>query len=161
MRTDSIVANLRALVRANAIIAEIQARRVLTRSGITGVAALIGVFGLVMLGIAGFFALEPIWGRVWAAVAVGLASLVIALLLVLIAGRIKPARDIELARQVHGTAMEGLVSDFRAIESEMTELRNWFRNPIESIIPSVVVPLAGIVLNTLKRRTERAKGEEE
>jgi hypothetical protein len=83
------------------------------------------------------------------------------LLLVLIAGRIKPARDIELARQVHATAMEGLVSDFRAIEAEMTELRNSFRNPIESIIPSVIVPLAGIVLNTLKRRTERPKGEGE
>ncbi len=161
MRTDSIVANLRALVRANAIIADIQARRMLTRSGVTGVAALVAVFGLVMLGIAAFFALEPIWGRVWAAVAVGSASLVIALVLILIAGRIKPARDIELARQVNATAMEGLVSDFRAIETEVTELRNSFRNPIESIIPSVIVPLAGIVLNTLKRRSERPKGEGE
>ena len=100
MRTDSIMANLRALMRAHSIVAEIRARHFVTRSGITAFAALIAVFGFVMLGLAAFFALEAVWGPIWAAATVGIVSCAIALALIIIAGRIAPGRDLELAREV-------------------------------------------------------------
>jgi hypothetical protein len=153
MRIDSIIANLRALIRANSIIADIHARNLVTRSGIAGVAGLVAAFGLVMFGLAAFFALEPVWGRVWAAVAVGAASCAIALMLVLIAGRIAPGHDLELAREVHKSALEGLIADARAVEAEATKLRNAVTHPLDSLIPAVVVPIAGILLNILKKRT--------
>ena len=119
MKIDSIVANLRAILRANSIIADIHARHLVARTSLTGFAALIGAFGLLMLGVAGYLALESVVGAVWAAVSVGLANCAIALVLVLVASRIRPGRDLELAREVHRTAVEALISDGRALESEI------------------------------------------
>jgi len=153
MRIDSIIANLRALVRANSIIADIHARSLVTRSGIAGFAGLIAAFGLVMFGLAAFFALEQAWGPIWAAVAIGAASFVVALALVLIAGRIRPGRDLELARDVHKAALDGLIADGRALEEELAKLRDAVTHPLDALIPGVIVPLAGIVLNILKKRT--------
>lgn len=80
MKIDSPVANLRALLRANSIIADIHARHLVARSSLTGFAALIAGFGLLlMLGLAAYFALERVFGPVWAAASVGLANCAIAL----------------------------------------------------------------------------------
>lgn len=152
MRIDSITANLRALIRANSIIADIHARKLVARSSVLGFAGLIAGFGLVMLGVAAFLALEQVWGPIWAAVAIGAASCAIALLLILIAGRIKPGRDLDLAREVHKSALDGLMADGRALEAELTRLRDTVTHPFESVVPSLIVPLAGIVLNILKKR---------
>jgi hypothetical protein len=151
MKIDSNVANLRALVRANSIIADIHARHLVARSGVTGFAALIAGFGLVMLGLAAFFALEQAWGPIWAAVAIGLASCAIALVLAFVAGHIRPGRDLELAREVHRSAMEGLLADGRSIEAELADLKNAFRHPLDSLIPGVIIPLASILLKSMKK----------
>jgi hypothetical protein len=154
MRTESIIANLRALIRANAIMAEMHARAIATRSGVAAFAGFVAAFGLVMFGLAAFFALEQQWGPIWAAVTVGAACCVIALILALIAMRIAPGRDIELARDVHNKALEGLAADGRAMEAELAQLRYVVTHPFEAILPGVVVPLTGIVLNILKKRGE-------
>src|SRR5258708_39162061 len=117
MKIDRMGAKLRAILRANAIIAASNARHLVARWSLTGFAALIAAFGLLMLGLAAYFALESVLGQVWAAASVGLANCMIALMLVLVASRIKPGRDLELAREVHRTAMEALISDGRAVES--------------------------------------------
>lgn len=157
MKVDSIVANLRALLRAQSILAEIKGRHLVARSGVTFFAAMVAAFGLVMLGLAAFFALEQVWGPIWAAVAVGLVALVLALLLVFIASRLTPGRDLELARQVQKTAIDGLLADGRAIEAELADLKNGFSRPFDSLIPGVIVPLASIVLNSLKRKSDTSQ----
>jgi hypothetical protein len=154
MKIDSIVANLRALLRANSIIADIHARHLVARTSLTGFAALIGAFGLLMLGLAGYFALERILGPVWAAASVGLANCVIALVLVFVASRIKPGRDLELAREVHRTAMDGLLADGRAVETEIADFKQAFRHPLDSVLPNLIVPLAGIIIKIIQKRTE-------
>src|ERR1700736_7043880 len=110
MKIDSIVANLRAILRANSIIADIHARHLVARTSLTGFAALIGAFGLLMLGVAAYLALESVVGAVWAAVTVGATNCLVALVLVLIASRIRPGRDLELSRVFHRTAGEALIS---------------------------------------------------
>jgi hypothetical protein len=160
MRIDSIMANLRALLRAHSIIADIHARHFVARSGITVFAALIAVFGFVMLGLAAFFALEAIWGPIWAAVAVGIGSCAIALLLMVIAGRIKHGRDLELAREVQRTALEGLLADGRSIEMEIAKLRSAVTHPFEALIPGIIVPLAAILLKTFTKRDKPANDKE-
>jgi hypothetical protein len=157
MKIDSIMANLRALLRANSIIADIHARHVLTRMSLTGFAALIGAFGVLMLGLAGYFALERILGPVWAAASVGLANCVIALVLVFVASRTKPGRDIELAREVHRTAMDALLADGRALETEIADFKQGFRHPLDSVLPSLIVPLAGIIIKIIQKKTEQPK----
>jgi hypothetical protein len=154
MKIDSIVANLRARLRANSIIADIHARHLVARTSLTGFAALIGAFGLLMLGFAAYLALERILGPVWAAVSVGLANCVIALLLILVASRIRPGRDLELAREVHRTAMDALLADGRAVETEIADLKQAFRHPLDSVLPNLIVPLASIIIKTIQKKAE-------
>jgi hypothetical protein len=161
MKIDSIVANLRALLRANSIIADIHARHLVARTSLTGFAALIGAFGLLMFGLAGYFALERILGPVWAAASVGLANCVIALVLVFVASHIKPARDLELAREVHRTAMDALLADGRAVETEIADFKQTFRHPLDSVLPSLIVPLASIIIKIIQKKTEQPREPKE
>jgi Putative Actinobacterial Holin-X, holin superfamily III len=152
MRVDSIMTNLRALLRAHSIIADIHARHFVTRSGIAVFAAMVAVFGFVMTGLAAFFALESLWGRIWAAIVVAAASFAIALILFVVARRVKHGRDLELAREVQRTALEGLLADGRAIEMEITRLRTAVTHPFEQLIPGVIVPLAAILMKAFVKR---------
>src|ERR1700688_399558 len=161
MKIDSIVANLRAILRANSIIADIQARHLVARTSLTGFAALIAAFGLLMLGLAGYLALESVLGPVWAAASVGLANCVIALVLVFIASHIKPGRDLELAREVHRTAMDALLADGRALETEIADFKQAFRHPLDSVLPSLIVPLAGIIIKIIQKKTEQPREPKE
>lgn len=161
MKIDSIVANLRAILRANSIIADIHARHLVARTSLTGFAALIGAFGLLMLGVAGYLALESVVGAVWAAVSVGLANCAIALVLVLVASRIRPGRDLELAREVHRTAVEALISDGRALESEIADFKQAFRHPLDSVLPSLIVPLASIIIKIIAKKTDKPRDASE
>jgi hypothetical protein len=154
MKIDSLVANLRAVLRANSIIADIHARHLVARSSLTGFAALIAGFGLLMLGLAAYFALERVLGPVWAAASVGLANCVIALVLVLIASRIKPGRDLELAREVHRAAMDALIADGRALETEIASFKQAFHHPLDSVLPALIVPLATILIKIIQRKTD-------
>jgi hypothetical protein len=155
MKIDSIVANLRAILRANSIIADIHARHLVARTSLTGFAALIAAFGLLMLGLAAYFALERVLGPVWAAASVGLTNCVIALVLVLVASRIRPGRDLELAREVHRTAMDALMADGRALETEIANFKQSFRHPLDSVLPGLIVPLASILIKVIQKKTEK------
>ena len=119
MDIDSTVRNLRVMMRANTIIAGIHGRRLAARTGLNAFAGLIGAFGLLMLGVAVFFALERIWGPVWAAAAVGGFNVVLALVLVLIAGRMKPGGELDLATEVRDAAVDSVVGDLRAVEADL------------------------------------------
>lgn len=159
---DNIVRNLRVLWRAESIIADIRFRQMMTRSSLRGAAALLGLFAYGMANLAAFFALDQAWGPIWASVAVALGNLAVALLLLTIAERAKPGREMELALEVRNSALQALETDAQAVQSQLTELRDevrgmrqaiigFVRNPIDSIVPAMLVPLAGAVIKNLKK----------
>ena len=155
MKIERITTNLHAVLRANSIIADIHARHMLTRSGIAGFAALIGAFGLLMFGLAGYFALEMAWGPIWAAATVGLANCVVAGILVIIASHLKPGRELDLAREVHKSAVAALIAEGGTLEAEFENFKRGFRSPLDSALPGLIMPLAGILIKTLQRRSEK------
>lgn len=93
MKMDNLVRNLRVLWRADSILADIKLRQVLFRSGVNAFAALIAVFGLLMMEFAAYFALVQFWNAILAATTLGLGNFVIAMLLTLIASRRGHGRD--------------------------------------------------------------------
>lgn len=161
MKIDSLMANLRALWRANTIIADIHARHLAARSGLTGFAALVGGFGLLMLGIAAYFVLEQVLGPIWAAASVGLANCIIALVLALIATRIRPGRELELAREVHRTALDALMADGRAVEAEFASFKQAFSHPLDSVLPGLIIPLATFLIRALQNRADKPREQKE
>jgi hypothetical protein len=162
---DNVVRHLRILWRADSIIADIYLRLLVTRSGLISFAALIAVFGLLMLNVAGYLALEQIWNRIWAAAAMGLADFVVALLLMVTATRSKPGRELDLALEVRGIALRGLETEASAVQSEVLALRDEFRDakvnltkfvkhPLDTALPALIGPLGGIVLKSLKKQRD-------
>ena len=152
MNTENFTRHLRVLMRANRLIGEIRLRHLLAKSGANAFAGIIGAFGLLMLGLAGFFALEQLWGPIIAALVVGLANLLLAAVLVLWARGLQPSRDIELATELHKAALDGLVAEAQSVTRAI-------RNPMDSALPGLLLPLAGSLLGALRRRGKAGKAK--
>jgi hypothetical protein len=152
MKTDSLVRNARVLIRADSIIADIHMRAIIARAALHVVAGLIAVFGIVMLGIAAFVAIEARTGAVNAALIVGGGALVLALLIVAIATRFRPGRDLEVAHRLHDSATEALAADLRSLEAEVRGLAGAVRHPFDGALPSLLLPLATMLIKSLRSK---------
>ena len=152
MNSDKIIRDLRVLIRAQSVIAEIKLNHLAARSGLMAVAALIGIFGLAMLDLAVYFELEPRMGRVGAAAIVGVGDLILAAILFVVASRVKPGRDLELAHEIQKSAINALASDAREIESDIRGITNMVRHPLDSAVPGLIMPLASMLIKALRKK---------
>jgi hypothetical protein len=159
---DNLVRNLRVLWRAESIIADIRFRQLVTRSSLRGIAILLGVFAYLMGNLAVFFALQQIWSSVWAAAAIAAANILLAIILIAIAERARPGREMDLALEVRNMAIDALEADAQVIQDELSELRDevrgmkqalvgFVRHPLDTVLPGMLVPLAGAVIKGLKK----------
>lgn len=152
MNTDKIIRDLRVLLRAQSVITEIRLNHLAARSGLMAVAALIAIFGMAMLDLAVYFELEPKLGRVGAAAIVGFGDLILAAILFVIAARVKPGRDLELAHEIQKSAIDALAADAREIESDIRGLTSFVRHPLDSALPGLIMPLASMLIKTLRKK---------
>jgi len=150
MTMDRFINNLRVLWRAERAIADIRLRNALAQSGLNAAAALLALIGLLMFESAAFLALREIWSPVISALVLGAANFVIAGILALIASRRKPGRELELANEIHNSAMEALQNDARLLQQEFGFIGRSFKHPFESVLP-LIVPLATTLINALKK----------
>jgi hypothetical protein len=152
VNTDKIIRDLRVLFRSQSVITEIKLNHLAARSGLMAVAALIAIFGLAMLDLAVYFQLEPNLGRVGAAALVGVGDLILAAILFIVAARAKPGRDLELAQEIQKSALDALAGDAREIEADIRGLTNIVRNPLDSALPSLIIPLASTLIKALRKK---------
>lgn len=159
---DRLVRNGRLLWRAESIVAEIRLHHLMARSGTVMGAGLIAVFGLLMLNVAGFFVLDPRVGSAAAAGLVALLDFVLAGVLFAAALRARPSRELDLALEVRQLAIDeleadarGLQAEFATLRAEVTTVRNaalgFLKHPLDGAISNLVVPLAGIVIKSLRK----------
>ena len=148
MNSDNVVKNLRALWRTDRIIAELRMRHMLVGLGLRAFAALIAAFGLLMLELAAYFALVQVWSAISAAAILGVVNFAIAGVLFVIAGRSPSGRDLELASEIHGSSIEALQLEARALQSQFTGM---VHHPLNSALPLLIVPLITIILKSLKQ----------
>ena len=148
MNTENIVKHLRVLWRTDRIIAEIQLRHMLIGLGLRAFAALIAAFGLLMLELSAYFALVQIWSAISAAAILGAVNFAIAAILFLIAGRKPSGRELELATEIHGSSIDALQIEARALQSQVSGA---IHNPLNSILPLLIVPLITIIVKSLRK----------
>jgi membrane protein implicated in regulation of membrane protease activity len=148
VNSENIVKQLRALWRTDRIIAEIRLRHMLVGLGLRAFAALIAAFGLLMLELSAYFALVQIWSAISAAAILGTANFLIAAILFVVGGRPPGSRELELATEIHGSAVEALQGEARALQSQFTGM---VQHPLNSALPLVLVPLVTIILKSLKK----------
>jgi len=148
VNSDNVVKNLRALWRTDRIIAELRMRHMLVGLGLRAFAALIAAFGLLMLELAAYFALVQIWSAISAAAILGGVNFAIAAVLFLIAGRPPAGRELELANEIHGSAIEALQTEARGMQQQFAGM---VQHPLNSALPLVLVPLITIIVRSLKK----------
>lgn len=148
MNSENIVKNLRVLWRADRIIADIRMRHMLIGLGLRAFAALIAAFGLLMLELSAYFALVQIWSAIIAAAILGGVNFVIAAILFMIAARPPAGRELELASQIHGSAVDALQIEARAVQSQFSGM---VHHPLNSALPMLLVPLITVIVRSLKK----------
>ena len=148
MNTENVIKHLRVLWRTDRIIADIRMRHMLVGLGLRAFAALIAVFGLLMLELSAYFALVQIWSAISAAAILGAVNFAIAAILFLIAGRPPSGRELELATEIHGSSIDALQLEARALQSQVSGA---FHHPLNGILPLLIVPLITIIIKSLKK----------
>ena len=148
MNTENIVKNLRVLWRTDRIIADIRMRHMLVGLGLRAFAALIAAFGLLMLELSAYFALVQIWSAIFAAAILGALNFVLAAILFMIAARPPSGRELELATEIHGTSVDALQIEARALQAELSGM---IHHPLNGILPLLIVPLITIIVRSLKK----------
>ncbi len=148
MNTENIVRNLRVLWRTDRIIADIRMRHLLVSLGLRAFAALIAAFGLLMLELSAYFALVQIWSPMTAAAILGALNFGIAAILFAIAARPPTGRELELANEIHGSSVDALQLEARALQSQLSGM---IHHPLNGILPLLIVPLITIIIKSLKK----------
>ena len=153
---ENMLRNFRALWRAESIIADLHFRQLLSRMMLKAFAGLIAVFGLLMLNVSAFFALERYLGNVWSAASVSLFDFIVAGVLVAFATLRPKPRELALALEVRQEAIQSFESDARLIQSQFstltdeiraikTSMTNFVKHPLDEALSQLVAPLAAIV----------------
>jgi len=148
VNTENVVKNLRVLWRTDRIIADIRMRHLLIGLGLKAVAALIAAFGLLMLELSAYFALVQIWSAISAAAIRGAVNFAIAAILFAIAARPPSGRELELASEIHGSSVDALQLEARALQSQLSGM---IHHPLNGILPLLIVPLITIIIKSLKK----------
>ncbi|CCD97342.1 conserved hypothetical protein [Bradyrhizobium sp. ORS 375] len=147
MDTDNVAKHLHVLWRTDRTIAEIRLRHLLAGLGLRALAALIAVFGLLMLELAAYLALVQVTSAVLAAAALGAGNFIIAAILLIIASRTPSGRELELANEIHSSSMDALQLEARSLQ---TRISNVVNHPLNSLIPLIIIPLATMILRSLR-----------
>ena len=150
---DRFVRSLRILWRSERLMAEQDLRLGAQRIQLNALAGLVGVFGLVMLSLAVFFALVPYWGNALAALAVAGVDLLLAGFLVVYARSLEPPAELEMVKEMRDIALGDIEEEFALAEAELVSLKDdikkFVANPVDALLPGVVGPLAGAVARGL------------
>ena len=150
MLPDSFARNLRALFKADTAIADIRLQHLLVSFGLKAVAALIALFGLLMVEFAAYFTLVQTWTVIASALTLAAINFLIAGAVLLLAKKRPLSRELDLAHEVHDAAVRNIQAEFVAFPTEATALLS---RPIERLLPSLIVPMITIGLRALRKST--------
>jgi hypothetical protein len=148
LNTENAVKNLRVLWRTDRIIADIRMRHMLVGLGLRAFAALIAAFGLLMLELSAYFALVQIWSAITAAAILGALNFALAAILFVIAAQPPSGRELELASEIHGSSVDALQLEARALQAELSGM---IHHPLNGILPLLILPLITIIIRSLKK----------
>ena len=151
---DKLVRDLQILWKADSLIGRIWLEVLARRIALFVLAALICVFGLGMANLAGFYALQPAWGPVWAAALVALADLVLALVVALVGRSARPGPEIELAFEVRKMALGSLQDNVKDLKNTTESVAGFFQHPLDAATDKLLVPLALSIVRGLRSKKD-------
>ena len=150
---EHIVRSLKTVWRTERILGKNEFRLMVKKLQLNLLAGVVALFGLVMLSLALFFTLVPFWGQALSALAVAAVELVVAIVLIIYAGSLSPPAEMEMVREMRDMAMQDVEEEVALAQAELVslkeELHRFIRNPVDSLLPSLIGPLLSAVTRAL------------
>jgi hypothetical protein len=153
---EHLARSLKMVWRSERLLLKNDFRLTLQKIQLSALAGLVGILGLVMVNLAVFFALTPHMGQSLAALCVGGIDLVLAFLLIVRAGSLKPAPEIEMVKEMRAMAFADVEEELSLAEAEVIALKNevheFVRNPLDTLVPGAIVGLLEAVVRSVAAR---------
>ncbi len=149
---ERIVQYLKVFWRSERLIRQNELGLLTRKILINGMAGLIAIFGLVMVSPAAFFVLAQNWGG--AALAIGCVDLLLSVILIMYAGSLKPATEVQMIKEMRDMALTNISDEAGRIESELhkmkKDIQQIIRNPLDIILPQAIGPLLTALTSSLR-----------
>ena len=153
---EHIVRSLKTVWRTERILGKNEFRLLVKKLQLNLLAGVVALFGLVMLSLALFFTLVPYWGQALSALAVGGLELILAVVLIIYSGSLSSPVEMEMVREMRDMAMEDVEEEVALAQAELMslkeEIHRFIRNPVDSLLPSLIGPLLNAVTRALASR---------
>jgi hypothetical protein len=153
-----LLQNVRILWRAESMLNNVRLHSLAKKSSVLAFASLVGVIGVVMLNVAGFFALRPVWEATGAALIVAVVDLVLAIALAAYGRTIAPGPEVDMLTEVRDMALVELESGAAEFEQAFSrgrkELQQIVQHPLAALAPGVLVPLFKSILSSLRSESK-------
>jgi hypothetical protein len=153
MSAETAIGHLRALWRTERIIADIRLKHLLGSFGLKAFAALFAACGLLLLELAGYFALVQVWSAIASAACLGVINLILAAAMLLLAMKRPPPRELALALEIENSAIAALQAEARTIHAEGFA---GLHHPWGAALAVMLPRLIPILIRALKRSKTRA-----
>src|SRR5258707_2118800 len=95
-----------------------------------------------------YFERVQFWSAISAAAILGAVNFDIAAVLFVVAARPPSGRELELASEIHGSSVDALQLEARALQSQLSGM---IHHPLNGILPLLIVPLITIIIKSLKK----------
>ncbi|SFU13135.1 phage holin family protein [Sedimentitalea nanhaiensis] len=147
--------NLSVLLRTERLIARRRMAVLRNQSALITFAALVATLGLIMLNVAGFFAMRQTMSPQGAALVTAFVDLGLAALIVWLALRMNADAELEPAIELRDLAVAELETDVEDTIAEAralgTDLRRIIRDPLGSLMPGILGTLLTLLIGGDKK----------
>lgn len=147
MDLPSLARDLDKLATADAVVADSYIRYALRKGALYGLAGILAVLGLAIIGLALYWLLEQNLGRIGAAALVGVLGCLVASLVAIIALLQRPGREYAVAHEMRKSAVSALEQN---VGSPAIGPGAYIYPASEVLISSVLLPLLGSLIRSLK-----------
>ncbi len=157
MSTETAIGHLRALWRTERIIADIRLKHLLGSFGLKAFAALFAVCGLLLFELAAYFALIQAGSAIASAVLLGAVNVALAVVLLLLAVKRPPPRELALALEVENSAIAALQAEARTMQANGF---GGFHHPWGAAAAAILPRLIPLVIRALKKSKVKTADED-
>jgi len=165
---DDLIRDLHILHKADSLIGKIWLGVAARRLGLFIFAGLIAVFGLGMTDVAGFYALQPSMGPVWAAAIMALANFVLAAIIMLVSMKPKPGPEMEHAFEIRRRAVEAIRADVHGlkvtfdgygqeIRGAKDSIAEFVNDPLDTAVQKLLIPAAISIISGLRSKKDKVQ----
>ena len=162
---DVLVRSLRILWRSERLLAEIRLRQLMRRASLLAIAAVLGLFAVAMLNVAGYVYLVPLVEPTGAALLVAAADAVVAAILALAALPQKPGPEVKVLEEIRDMALGDLEAEAQSLGADLRQVRieiegvrqavnSFAHSPLQALSPKVITPIVTLLASLLRGKKD-------